>query len=580
MMAAGKLIVFEGPDGVGKSALASAVAEKLKAGGMVVQCLAFPGNERGTLGHLIYRVHHDPHGVLGGDIAPAALQTLHVAAHIDAIQRTIEPALRRGESIVLDRYWWSTWVYGRVAGIPENLLKALIELERTAWGDIQPASAFLIESKCPWREDVKDRNWNLLVKEYSALAEREAQRHLVERVTNNRPLEAVVEHLVTAITRSGRESKGDSGRPFDRLRRRAAPPGERQLMLAIENATHLPKRKRQVSGASFAPAVTSPVFDTYWRFAIERQEVFFRRLEGAPPPWSEDPILQRHRFTNAYRASDRVSQYLIRQVQYAGDFGPDDLFFRTILFKLFNRIETWEMLERTLGGVHVEEFTPERYAPILQRAMGAGQRIYSAAYIMPAAPGTTGQAKHVGHLQLIARMLRDELPRRLSAARSLRHAFELIRAYPMMGDFLAFQYVIDLNYSPLLNFSEMEFVVPGPGARSGLRKCFRDVGGLSEADLIRLVTERQAKEFARRGLVFRDLWGRPLQLIDCQNLFCEVDKYARMAHPEISDPSGRTRIKQVLRPGGPPPWPWYPPKWGLNQRVQEEQEAAHAPDRG
>jgi hypothetical protein len=246
---------------------------------------------------------------------------------------------------------------------------------------------------------------------------------------------------------------------------------------------------------------------------------------------------------------------------------------------LFNRIETWELLERSLGSVHVGDFKPERYERVLQRAMQAGQSIYSAAYIMPAARGSAGRSKHVGHLRLLARMLHDDLPQRLVEARSLRQAFELIRAYPMMGDFLAFQYVIDLNYSPLLNFSEMEFVVPGPGARSGLHKCFRDLGGLSEADVIRLITEGQAEEFARRGLVFRNLWGRPLQLIDCQNLFCEVDKYARVAHPDVSDENGRTRIKQVFRPVGRPSWPWYPPKWAINQWIQSQQEAERAPDR-
>ena len=48
-----------------------------------------------------------------------------------------------------------------------------------------------------------------------------------------------------------------------------------------------------------------------------------------------------------------------------------------------------------------------------------------------------------------------------------------------------------------------------------------------------MVTERQEDEFERLGLRFRDLWGRRLQLIDCQNLFCEVSKYARVKHPEI-----------------------------------------------
>ena len=89
-----------------------------------------------------------------------------------------------------------------------------------------------------------------------------------------------------------------------------------------------------------------------------------------------------------------------------------------------------------------------------------------------------------------------------------------------------------------------------PPTKSG--RCFSETGGLSDADLIRLVTEAQETEFARRGLQFEGLWGRPLQLIDCQNLFCEVDKYARVAHPEFTPPNGRTRIKQNYRPSKEP----------------------------
>ena len=63
------------------------------------------------------------------------------------------------------------------------------------------------------------------------------------------------------------------------------------------------------------------------------------------------------------------------------------------------------------------------------------------------------------------------------------------------------------------------------------------------------------------------LWGRPLQMIDCQNLFCEVDKYARIAHPDIVGHSKRTRIKQKFRPKSNYFSPWYPPKWELNDRI-------------
>jgi len=68
-------------------------------------------------------------------------------------------------------------------------------------------------------------------------------------------------------------------------------------------------------------------------------------------------------------------------------------------------------------------------------------------------------------------------------------------------------------------------------------------------------------------LPFRNLWGRRLQLIDCQNLFCEVDKYARVRHPEVAGLSGRSRIKQVFEASSDRLSVWYPPKWGLNEII-------------
>lgn len=119
----------------------------------------------------------------------------------------------------------------------------------------------------------------------------------------------------------------------------------------------------------------------------------------------------------------------------------------------------------------------------------------------------------------------------------------------------------------------MEFVVPGPGARDGIRKCFTDLGGLNEVDVIRLVTDRQQQEFARLELPFQSLFDRPLQLIDCQNLFCEVDKYARLAHPDIKGRSERKRIKQLYRWRSQPLTYWYPPKWGLNDLLLARRRA-------
>lgn len=316
----------------------------------------------------------------------------------------------------------------------------------------------------------------------------------------------------------------------------------------------------------------TPVYETYWRFACARQRIFHGRVRGEPPPWTEDSVLALNRFTNAYRAADRVSQFLIKEVLYRGDQKPEEVFFRGLLFKIFNRIETWEHLQRQVGEVSWKEYEFARYSSALDVAIDGGTSIYSGAYIMPSPP-FGDRRKHRNHLHLLENMMRADLPSHVANAPSLEAVFLLLLEYPSLGPFLAFQFAIDLNYSTICDFSEMDFVVAGPGARDGIRKCFADTAGLTEAEIIRVVTESASDEFDRLGLTFEDLWGRSLQLIDCQNLFCEVDKYARVRHPEYSGTSGRTRIKRRFSPVPRELPQWYPPRWGIKPPVTEGVEA-------
>jgi hypothetical protein len=309
------------------------------------------------------------------------------------------------------------------------------------------------------------------------------------------------------------------------------------------------------------------VFNTYWRFASARQAIYVSRLGCSPRPWTDDDILLTHRFTNVFRASDRVSQYLITQVIGATDesLEPTDLIFRILLFKIFNKESTWQQLESRLGALTWERYDFDQYRDALDKAALAGP-IYSAAYLMP--PPRLGEdRKHANHLRLLEMMMHDGLAARVLASHSLRDVYETLVAYPGLGPFLAFQYAIDLNYSDILHFDENDYVVAGPGARDGIRKCFGpDAAGI-ETDVIRYMVETQENQFERLGLTFPGLFGRKLHLIDAQNLFCEVDKYARVRHPEIAGISGRSRIKQKFRAAGPLLGPVFPKRWGLSALV-------------
>ena len=313
-----------------------------------------------------------------------------------------------------------------------------------------------------------------------------------------------------------------------------------------------------------SPNVTEG-FACYWSFAAERQRMYYRRLAGCSGPLTEDPVLAGNRFTNAYRASDRVSQYLITQVQFGDEWDWLDTFVRTLVFKIFNRIATWEHIVQEIGEPDWAALRDGHVARALATIAGK-KPVYSAAYIMPP-PRSASGPKYLRHLELVRRMVLHGAPGDVQSARSMADAFLVLRQHESIGDFLAYQFVTDLNYSDHLTFSESEFAVPGPGAIRGLRKCFSNSGGLSDEELLRWTWDRQEDEFASRGLAWDGLWGRPLQLIDVQNLFCEVDKYTRVAFPELARYAPGTRIKQRYRREAAPMTAWFPPKWGINDLV-------------
>lgn len=315
---------------------------------------------------------------------------------------------------------------------------------------------------------------------------------------------------------------------------------------------------------------SSQVYDAYWKFAAERQEIFYKRLQGMKFPWTDDGIIQKYKFTNAYRASDRVSQYLIKNIIYSEqDYTPEDMCFRILFFKLFNKIETWEYMQKALGEISYSTYSFDRYNQLLTKKIDNDERIYSAAYIMPSGKNCFGcDKKHQNNLKLLEYMMESGLSKKIARAENLQELYEVLLSYPTIGSFLAFQFAVDINYSELCDFSEMSFVVAGPGAKNGIRKCFGDIQGYKEEDIIRFAAERQEEEFEKRNLHFKSLFGRRLQLIDCQNLFCETDKYARVAYPEINGINDRKRIKQqYINRNLEKIDFFYPPKWGLNEKT-------------
>ncbi len=197
----GGLIVFEGSDGTGKSSLCKKLVEHLQSSGQDVLPLSFPGRSEGTVGKTVYDIHHRARDFGIEAIAPTALQCLHIAAHLDAISTRILPAVAQGSLVVLDRFWWSTLVYGIVAGANRKVLTKLIEAEVAAWDWLLPKALFLVDREQPLREEPLD-TWRAWRAEYLALAKAEAGNYPVHVIINNASEKAAIDRVCGLLTTS------------------------------------------------------------------------------------------------------------------------------------------------------------------------------------------------------------------------------------------------------------------------------------------------------------------------------------------------------------------------------------------
>ena len=151
--------------------------------------------------------------------------------------------------------------------------------------------------------------------------------------------------------------------------------------------------------------------------------------------------------------------------------------------------------------------------------------------------------KHQNHLALLEKMfIKDKIQNEIINCKSMEEAFYVLKQYPLIGNFMAYQLVTDINYSEVVDFREDEFTVAGPGAIRGIKKCFSNLEGETYEDVIKYMYDIQENEFKRLNLKFKYIKGRKLQYIDIQNLFCELDKYLRVRRPNLK--SNRIKIKK------------------------------------
>jgi len=318
----------------------------------------------------------------------------------------------------------------------------------------------------------------------------------------------------------------------------------------------------------------------YW--IKERDAIWQRRFaKGQPPPWTDDPYLQKHSWTNTTRRKDRGTIHWYRSVYRmwatgSGYTGRADLLvFNTCLYRIFNRITTWEAIVRAVGEPLVTDWskrTRNKIIKELERVRDEhGAKIFTQAYF------TWGG----GHHRSIGRgnKPRFYINECVQTAWDGRHAvleqwdgtqeavYNVIKTFLAYGPFIASQIVYDLTYTILFgtewvpkeenwyeddvwgitlpqghkrNIGDFnQWVMCGPGAKNFLRLLWPHVAFGTEQEL----TEGCRVYWGELRKRSKSNPVQELDLHDAENSLCECWKYYKLVQ-------GRRFNPRIYKPGG------------------------------
>ena len=287
----------------------------------------------------------------------------------------------------------------------------------------------------------------------------------------------------------------------------------------------------------------------YW--IRERESIRLRRLAGAPPPWTSDPILQIYKFCNIRRRDDRVSQWVLNHVialpTPEGSLG-------LLYMGMFLALCRWNNWPPTIQEILDTKLWPTVYpqwhemGKLIDARRARKEKAWTGSYICRAERaidghdfGDWGKGAYVTRIVIQREMNLAAQDLRVALRTNTRQAVATVlqRCYGW-GSFMAGQVVDDWSWTPLLKDATDHYTwaPQGPGSIRGLNR----LNGLllthrwKDDDYLAELRELRSEVLEELGPKYADL-----SLHNLSNCLCEVDKFLRVKN-------GEGRPRSLYRP--------------------------------
>ena len=249
----------------------------------------------------------------------------------------------------------------------------------------------------------------------------------------------------------------------------------------------------------------------FFDFCRKREQVRLTRESGSPPPWTDDPVLQRGRFLNVFREDDRGSKAIVR---FAGSRTDDLPGLVQALF--FGR---WCNSQRTLDAVSPELLDdPRRLRAVLEALPDQPWCNVTAYPVEPVTWNGTLRSRLDAATTLFAEIKEDLTRAILGAEGDVVRATRAVNSMlGMKNDFPIFMAVIDLAWFRPDVIEPSSPVPTGIGAVAFLDRLQRHLGLNGHQETCERMIALQAEHWPEAKRTF--------QPIDIEYLSCECRKY-------------------------------------------------------